>query len=93
MNMAKRVYLTINLTAIWIAALLVCDAVGIGKLSFCYGAAVIYRFWHDEVHYPNIHALRYTRMDSGGVDLTVELLDRHGNSIRRVRHEYLEREA
>ena len=40
--MAKRVYLTINLAAIWIAALLVCDAVGLGKLSFCYGAAVMF---------------------------------------------------
>lgn len=61
--------------------------------AFYDGAAVIYSFWHDEVHYPNIHALRYTRADNGGVDLTVELLDRHRNSIRRVRHEYLEREA
>lgn len=42
MNMAKRVYLTINLAALWIAALLVCDAVGLGKLSFCYGAAVMF---------------------------------------------------
>ena len=61
--------------------------------AFYDGAAVKYSYWNDDVSYPNIHALRYTRADNGGVDLTVELLDRHGNSIRRVRHEYLEREA
>lgn len=58
--------------------------------AFYDGAAVIYRFWNDEVHYPNIHALRYTRNEIGGVDLTVELLDRGGNSVRRVKHQYLE---
>lgn len=40
--MARRIYLAVNLAAIWIAALLVCDAVGLGKLSFCYGAAVMF---------------------------------------------------
>lgn len=40
--MVRRVYLAVNLAAIWIAALLVCDAVGLGKLSFCYGAAVMF---------------------------------------------------
>ena len=44
MNMAKRIYLTVNLAALWIAALLVCDAVGIGKLSFCYGAVMMFAF-------------------------------------------------
>ena len=42
--MAKRVYLTINLAAIWIAALLVCDSVGLGKLSFRYGAVMMFAF-------------------------------------------------
>ena len=42
MNMAKRIYLTVNLAAIWIAALLVCDSVGLGKLSFCYGAVMMF---------------------------------------------------
>lgn len=42
MNMVRRVYLAVNLAALWIAALLVCDSVGLGKLSFCYGAAVMF---------------------------------------------------
>lgn len=42
MNMAKRIYLTVNLAALWIAALLVCDSVGLGKLSPLYGAAVMF---------------------------------------------------
>lgn len=40
--MARRIYLAVNLAALWIAALLVCDAVGLGKLSPLYGAAVIF---------------------------------------------------
>ena len=42
MNMARRVYLAVNLAALWIAALPVCDSVGLGKLSPLYGAAVIF---------------------------------------------------
>ena len=57
MNMVKRVYLTINLAALWIAALLVCDAVGIGRLSFLYGAAVMFvklarGWWSDTLPLP-----------------------------------------
>lgn len=44
MNMVRRVYLTINLAVIWIAALLVCDSVGLGKLSFRYGAVMMFAF-------------------------------------------------
>ena len=40
--MARRIYLAVNLAALWIAALLVCDSVGLGKLSPLYGAAVIF---------------------------------------------------
>ena len=42
MNMVRRVYLAVNLAALWIAALLVCDSVGLGKLSPLYGAAVMF---------------------------------------------------
>lgn len=42
MNNARRIYLTVNLAAIWLAALLVCDAVGIGELSLRYGLAVMF---------------------------------------------------
>ena len=40
--MVRRVYLAVNLAALWIAALLVCDSVGLGKLSPLYGAAVMF---------------------------------------------------
>ena len=37
--------------------------------AFYDGVPVRYSYWNDDVSYPNIHALRYTRMDSGGVQI------------------------
>lgn len=41
MNKVKRIYLMFNLAALWIAAVLVCDAVGLGKLDLVYGAVIM----------------------------------------------------
>ena len=42
MNKVKRIYLTINLAAVWIAAVLVCDAVGLRELSPVYGGIIMF---------------------------------------------------
>lgn len=42
MNKVKRIYLTINLAAVWIAAVLVCDAVGLRELSLVYGGIIMF---------------------------------------------------
>ena len=42
MNKVKRIYLTINLAAVWIAAVLVCDAVGLQELSLVYGGTIMF---------------------------------------------------
>lgn len=41
MNKVKRIYLTINLAVLWLAAVLVCDAVGLRELSLGYGAVIM----------------------------------------------------
>lgn len=41
MNKVKRIYLTINLAMLWLAAVLVCDAVGLRELSLSYGAVIM----------------------------------------------------
>ena len=42
MNNAKRIYLTINLASAWMAGVFVCDAIGLGKLNFVYGAVILF---------------------------------------------------
>ena len=42
MNKVKRIYLTINLAVVWLAAVLVCDAVGLQELSLSYGGIIMF---------------------------------------------------
>ena len=41
MNTVKRIYLMFNLAVLWIAAVLVMDAIGMRELSLSYGAVIM----------------------------------------------------